>query len=152
VKGPPSYLYGRSDPGGVINQVTKAPLKDRYYSAEMIIGSYGLYRPQIDMGGALNESKTLTYRFNGMYESAESYRDGVKSRAHLPRADLRVGDEFNRTTLRFEAEYLYDRSPIDRGLVAIGNGVAPDSRQPLPGRSEPQDGDPAREGHPHPVA
>ena len=27
VKGPPSFLYGRADPGGVINQITKAPLK-----------------------------------------------------------------------------------------------------------------------------
>lgn len=42
VKGPPSYLYGRSDPGGVINQTTKAPLGHRYFSGEMIFGSYGL--------------------------------------------------------------------------------------------------------------
>jgi iron complex outermembrane receptor protein len=124
VKGPPSYLYGRSDPGGVINQVTKAPLKDRYYSAEMIIGSYGLYRPQVDMGGALNESKTLTYRFNGMYESAESYRDGVKSQ-RIFLAPTFGWEMSNRTTLRFEGEYLFDRSPIDRGLIAFGNGVAP---------------------------
>ena len=66
VKGPPSYLFGRSDPGGVINQITKAPLKNSYYSGEMIIGSYGLYRPTMDIGGPLNDSKTLTYRFNGM--------------------------------------------------------------------------------------
>ena len=31
VKGPPSYLYGRSDPGGVINQITKAPLRNSSY-------------------------------------------------------------------------------------------------------------------------
>lgn len=124
VKGPPSYLYGRSDPGGVINQVTKAPLKDRYYSAEMIVGSYGLYRPQIDIGGPLNESKTLTYRFNGMYESAESYRDGVKSQ-RIFLAPTFGWEMSNRTTLRFEGEYLFDRSPIDRGLIAFGNGVAP---------------------------
>lgn len=123
VKAPPSYLYGRSDPGGVINQITKAPLKTPYYSAEMLVGSYGLYRPQIDIGGPLNASKTLTYRFNGMYESAESYRDGVKTdRIFLAPT---FGWEFSsRTTFRFEGEYLYDRSPIDRGLVAIGNAPA----------------------------
>ncbi len=124
VKGPPSYLYGRSDPGGVINQVTKAPLKNRYYSAEMIVGSYGLYRPQIDIGGPLNESKTLTYRFNGMYESAESYRDGVKSQ-RIFLAPTFGWEMSSRTTLRFEGEYLFDRSPIDRNLIAFGNGVAP---------------------------
>ena len=124
VKGPPSYLFGRSDPGGVINQTTKAPLKSQYYSAEMIVGSYGLYRPQIDIGGPLNESKTVTYRFNGMYESAESYRDGVKSE-RIFLAPTFGWDISSRTNIRFEGEYLYDKSPIDRGLVAIGNGVAP---------------------------
>jgi iron complex outermembrane receptor protein len=124
VKGPPSYLYGRSDPGGVINQVTKAPLKNSYYAAEMIIGSYGLYRPQIDMGGALNESKTLTYRFNGMYESGGSYRDGVNTE-RIFLAPTFGWEMSSRTNLRFEAEYMYDRAPIDRGLVAFGNGVAP---------------------------
>ncbi len=124
VKGPPSYLYGRSDPGGVINQITKAPLKSRYYSAEMIVGSYGLYRPVIDVGGPLNESKTLTYRFNGMYESAESYRDGVKTQ-RIFLAPTFGWDISSRTTFRFEGEYLHDTSPIDRGLVALGTGVAP---------------------------
>jgi len=124
VKGPPSYLYGRSDPGGVINQITKAPLKEKYYSGEMIIGSYGLYRPQVDVGGPLNESKTLTYRFNGMYESADSYRDGVKTERFFL-APTFGWDLGSRTTFRFEGEYLYDKSPIDRGLVAFGNGVAP---------------------------
>lgn len=124
VKGPPSYLYGRSDPGGIINQVTKAPLRNSYYSAEMIVGSYGLYRPTIDIGGPLNESKTLTYRFNGMYESAESYRDGVKSE-RIFLAPTFGWEMSSRTTLRFEAEYMFNRAPIDRGLVAIGNGVAP---------------------------
>ncbi|ULA62083.1 MAG: Ferrichrome-iron receptor [Nitrospira sp.] len=124
VKGPPSFLYGRSDPSGIVNQTTKAPLKDPYYSAEMIVGSYNLYRPTIDIGGPLNESKTLTYRFNGLYESAESYREGVKSeRIFLtPTFGWEVS---SRTTIRFEGEYLYNKSPIDRGLVAFGGGVAP---------------------------
>lgn len=123
VKSPPSYLYGRSDPGGMIHQITKAPLKDPYYAAEMILGNYDLYRPQIDIGGPLNESKTLTYRFNGMYENAGSYREGVRSeRIFLaPTFGWELGP---RTTFRFEAEYLYDNRPIDRGLVAIGGGVA----------------------------
>lgn len=123
VKSPASFLYGRTDPGGVINQITKAPLKDPYYSAEMIVGSYNLYRPTVDIGGPLNDSKTLTYRFNGMYESSESYREGVKTdRLNLTPT---IGWEIDsRTTLRFEGEYLYDKSPIDRGIVAVGNRPA----------------------------
>lgn len=123
VKGPPSYLFGRSDPGGIINQITKDPLRSRYYSGEMIFGSYNLYRPTMDIGGPLNESKTLTYRFNGLYESAQSYREGVKSdRIFL--APTFGWEISSKTTFRFEGEYLYDKSPIDRGLVAVGSGPA----------------------------
>lgn len=124
VKGPPSYLYGRSDPGGVINQITKTPLRNPYYAAEMLFGSYNLYRPAIDIGGPLNASKTLTYRFNGMYESAESFREGVKTdRIFLaPTIGWEIGP---RTTFRFEGEYFYQKSPIDRGIVSLGSGPAP---------------------------
>ncbi len=123
VKGPPSYLYGRSDPGGVINQITKARLKNPYYAAEMLLGCYILYRPAIDVGGPLNESKSLTYRFNGLYESAESFREGVKTdRIFLaPTIGWEIGP---RTTLRFEGEYVYDKSPIDRGIVTLGGKSA----------------------------
>jgi len=123
IKGPPSYLYGRSDPGGVINQITKDPLRNRYYSGELIFGSYNLYRPNMDIGGPLNDSKTLTYRFNGVYENSGSYREGVKSeRVFLaPTFGWEAG---SRDTFRLELEYLYDRSPIDRGLVAVGDGPA----------------------------
>lgn len=124
VKGPPSYLYGRSDPGGVINQITKAPLGYRYFSGEMIFGSYGLYRPTIDIGGPLNESGNVTSRLNAVYESADSYRDGV----HTERVFVAptIGWALNaQTSLRLEGEYLHDKSPIDRGLVALGDGPAP---------------------------
>lgn len=124
VKGPPSYLYGRSDPGGIINQITKAPLANPYYSGEAIFGSYGLYRPTIDIGGPLNESRSVTYRLNAVYESANSYRNGVKSERVFIAPT--VGWALNgQTSIRLEGEYLYDKSPIDRGIVAVGNGPAP---------------------------
>lgn len=124
VKGPPSYLYGRSDPGGVINQITKAPLGHRYYSGEMIFGSYGLYRPTIDIGGPLNESGSITSRLNAVYESAGSYRQGVQTERFFiaPTIGWALSSQ---TSLRLEGEYLHDKSPIDRGIVAVGNGPAP---------------------------
>jgi len=124
VKGPPSYLYGRSDPGGVINQITKAPLRDRYFSGEMIFGSYGLYRPTIDIGGPLNESGSITSRLNAVYESADSYRNGVHTERFFvaPTIGWALSPQ---TSLRLEGEYLHDKSPIDRGIVAFGDGPAP---------------------------
>jgi iron complex outermembrane recepter protein len=124
LKGPASYLYGRSDPSGIMNLITKKPLADQYYASEFIVGSYNLYRPTIDMTGALNDSKSALYRFNGLYESAGSFREGVKSdRIFLaPSFSWTLG---SKTSLLFEGEYLYDNRVIDRGLTAIGRGVAP---------------------------
>lgn len=124
VKGPPSYLYGRSDPGGVINQITKAPLGYRYFSGEMVFGNYGLYRPTIDSGGPLNESGSVTSRLNAVYESTDSYRQGAHSERFFiaPTIGWALSSQ---TSLRLEGEYLHDKSPIDRGIVALGNGPAP---------------------------
>ncbi|MCE7914532.1 MAG: TonB-dependent receptor [Nitrosomonas sp. PRO4] len=124
VKGPPSYLYGRADPGGVINQITKAPLGYRYFSGEMTFGNYGLYRPTIDVGGPLNDSGSITSRLNAVYESADSYRNGVHSERFFvaPTIGWALSSQ---TSLRLEGEYLHDKSPIDRGIVALGNGPAP---------------------------
>jgi iron complex outermembrane receptor protein len=42
LKGPASVLYGNLEPGGVVNLVTKEPLPDPFYQAELSIGSYAL--------------------------------------------------------------------------------------------------------------
>lgn len=124
VKGPPSYLYGRADPGGVINQITKAPLAHRYFSGEMNFGSYEFYRPAIDVGGPLNESGSLTSRLNAVYESADSYRRGVHTERFFiaPTIGWKLSSQ---TSLRWEGEYMHNKFPIDRGIVALGNGPAP---------------------------
>lgn len=124
LKGPASFLYGRAAPGGIMNLITKKPLEEPYYSADLIFGSYNLYRPSIDVSGPLNASKSLLYRFNGLYESGGSFRDGVKHDRVFaaPSFSWTLG---SRTRLLFDMEYLYDDRVIDRGLPAIGRGVAP---------------------------
>lgn len=124
LKGPPSVLYGRSEPGGVINIQTKQPLASRYYSLETIFGSFGLYRPTIDATGPLNENKTLLYRFNGAYENSDSFRDFVNSSRWFaaPVLTWKIG---HNTTLTLEGEYLRDNRTIDRGIPAMGTRPAP---------------------------
>lgn len=124
LKGPPSVLYGRSEPGGIINLLTKQPLLVPYYSTDTIFGSYGLYRPTIDLSGPINNDKTALYRFNGAYENAESFRDLVRSQRWFaaPVFTWALGHD---TTLTLEGEYLRDRRTNDRGVPAIGTGPAP---------------------------
>ena len=69
LKGPGAILYGLSEPGGVINIVTKEPLDAPYYAVQQQIGSLADYRTTIDATGPLNTDKSLLYRVNMSYEN-----------------------------------------------------------------------------------
>ncbi len=69
LKGPGSILYGRAEPGGIINFVTKQPLDTPYYSLRQQFGSYDHYRTDIDATGPLTANKDLAYRFNLAYQT-----------------------------------------------------------------------------------
>ncbi len=69
LKGPGSILYGRAEPGGIINFVTKQPLDTPYYSLRQQFGSYDHYRTDIDATGPLTVNKDLAYRFNLAYQT-----------------------------------------------------------------------------------
>lgn len=75
LKGPSAMLYGRSEPGGLINVTTKKPSETPFYSLEQQFGSYDYYRTQWDATGPLNGDKTLLYRFSGSYQDNNSFRD-----------------------------------------------------------------------------
>lgn len=64
LKGPAAIQYGRVEPGGMVNVVTKKPLADAGYSLEQQLGSYGFSRTTADLTGPLNQDRTWLYRLN----------------------------------------------------------------------------------------
>ncbi|BCA54546.1 ligand-gated channel [Nitrospira sp. KM1] len=134
LKGPASVLYGRSEPGGIINIMTKQPQADRYASIDQIIGSFNYYRTMVDVTGPMNESKTLLFRINGAYENRESYRDFVEGQRYFI-APVFQWKASNNTTITLEGEYIHDRSTFDAGLPALGEGIAPLPRSRFLGES-----------------
>ncbi|MGP6433930.1 TonB-dependent siderophore receptor, partial [Pseudomonas paraglycinae] len=56
LKGPSAFLYGRGDPGGTFNIVTKQPLAERSLAIGTQYGSYGAKRSTFDATGALDEN------------------------------------------------------------------------------------------------
>ena len=75
----PAQLYGRMEPGGMINLTTKKPLDIPYYSLEQRFGSYDLYRTEWDATGPFTSDKSLLYRFTGSYQINNSFRDFVSN-------------------------------------------------------------------------
>lgn len=123
LKGPASILFGAAEPGGVINLVSKQPLRSPFYSLEGSVGSYRSVRVGADFSGPLNPERTALYRFNGYYKDAGSFRDFVSSEGVFfsPVVQLNLGQN---TTLTLNATYRNERRTTDDGFVAIENGVA----------------------------
>lgn len=124
LKGPASILYGRADPGGIINVVTKQPWATPYYSLQQQFGSYNFFRTTGDATGPLNQDKSLLYRFNFAYENSESFRDFVdrKTMFFAPVVQWKVSP---RTQITVELEYQHINTKSDGLIPALGNRPAP---------------------------
>ncbi|MGH8656432.1 MAG: TonB-dependent siderophore receptor, partial [Gammaproteobacteria bacterium] len=124
LKGLAAVLFGRVEPGGIINQVSKRPLPEPYYSLQQQFGSFDLYRTTVDATGPITKDRSLSYRLNLSYINSNSFRDNVfldrvfvsPSLAWRPRE----GTEVN-----LKLEYKNQDTIDDEGIPAIGNRPAP---------------------------
>jgi len=123
VKGP-AQLYGRTEPGGLVNITTKKPLDIPYYSLEQRFGSYDLYRTEWDATGPLNKDKTLLYRFTGSYQSNNSFRDFVANDRKLfaPSITWKPTDSTDAT---LDLQVVDQDFSADFGLPVINKRPAP---------------------------
>ncbi len=83
LKGPAGAIYGRIEPGGMVNLVMKKPQEDAHYSIQQQIGSFNMYQTTAEATGALNEDKTLLYRVDLDYKSDDTFVDTVYSKRSL---------------------------------------------------------------------
>ena len=88
LKGPASVLYGRAEPGGLINIVTKQPLEEERYVVEQQGNSWADYRTTLDATGPLTTDKSLLYRVNLSSEqlAASSSSPAVRTISSRPRS------------------------------------------------------------------
>jgi iron complex outermembrane receptor protein len=121
LKGPASILYGEIQPGGLINLVSKKPLAEPSYEAELQVGNWGFVRPRIDISELLTDDGRLRYRLNALYSTGESFRgfDQEDKRFFIaPVVSWKISD---RTDLTVSLEYTDDKRPVDLGLPAVGD-------------------------------
>lgn len=127
LRGPASTLYGRSDPGGTFNVVSKQPQAER----QLVIGSQmddqGMHRGTLDATGALDEAGRLSYRLNLIGEAGQTFRDHVEGERYgvTPMLSWQVSDA---TRVTLEADILRNNRPLDRGLTRYANQTGTPSR------------------------
>lgn len=123
LKGPGSILYGRTEPGGLVNFVTKQPLDTPYYSLNQQFGSFDLYRTNVDATGPLTANKDLAYRFNLGYQTNNTFQEfGSEERLFVaPSLRWNISDKTT-STLKVEYSNIKENG---RGLVPlVGNRPA----------------------------
>ncbi len=119
LKGPSGLLYGKSEPGGLVNMVSKKPTTQTQVSVSQDIGSNEHSRTVLDVSGSLNDAETLRARAifaKENYSSWRTYGDGTK-----PQTDRVVGGlvvEYDITENIMVSAH-YDRTK-DEGSVDSG--------------------------------
>jgi iron complex outermembrane receptor protein len=115
LKGPASALYGRFEPGGVINFVSKRPQEDFASEAVATVGDDDLARVGWDITGPMRGNGELLGRLNLAHEDSGSFRDLVDNRQTFvsPAVEWRPDAD---TSLLLRLEYLDRDAAFDRGL------------------------------------
>ena len=130
LKGPASALYGRGEPGGTVNILTRKPRFAPQYGIDLAVASHRTRRAAADLTGPL--SSTVAYRLGLAHQEGDSFRDVVHTERSYasPSIVWLAGAD---TTVSYEIEATRQRTPFDRGIPAIGGrldgpGALPVSR------------------------
>lgn len=120
LRGPATSLYGRGDPGGTFNVVSKQPLAEPNVTLGSQFDDQGMHRATLDATGPLDEEGRLAYRLNVLGEGGETFRDDVQTERYdvAPVLSWQVNDT---TRIVFEGDFMRNNHPLDRGLTRFAN-------------------------------
>ncbi|MBF8724058.1 TonB-dependent siderophore receptor [Pseudomonas guariconensis] len=118
LRGPATSLYGRGDPGGTFNAVSKQPLAEPKVTLGSQFDDQGMHRATLDATGPLSDDGRLAYRLNLLGEGGETFRDDVETERYdvAPVLSWQVNDT---TRIVFEGDFMRNNHPLDRGLTRL---------------------------------
>jgi catecholate siderophore receptor len=115
LKGPNAMMFGRGGGGGVVNRVTKEAEFRAFREATLLAGAHGNRRLAGDLDQPLNDR--VAVRLNAMYESTDSFRDGVGRDRYAFNPTLTYAPG-RRTRITLAYEHLRDTRVADRGITS----------------------------------
>ena len=78
LKGPSAGLYGQSEPGGLLNMVSKRPTSTPQYEVVGSMGSFERFQGAFDIGGPIDKNGEFLYRIVGLGRDSNSQTDFVQ--------------------------------------------------------------------------
>ncbi len=116
LKGPRSALFGRGEPGGTVNLVTKRPRFERAGDFRATYGRWDQLRFEGDFQTTAGANDEFGLRIVGFHEDAESFRETVETRrlGLYPSITWVASDA---TSVTYELEFTEQEIPFDRGVA-----------------------------------
>ena len=135
LRGPATMLYGRGDPGGTFNVVSKHPLAEPKVTLGSQLDDQGMQRATLDASGPLDEQGRLAYRLNVVGEGGDTFRDHVETERYgvTPVVTWQATDD---TKVIFEGDFMRNNHPLDRGLTRYANQKGTPSRDTFWGEKD----------------
>jgi iron complex outermembrane receptor protein len=114
IKGPAATTFGAASPGGLINMVTKKPLRESRHELTANVGSYDHRYLAFDSTGPVGKGERLLYRVNASGWDIGSFRENTFDEGYgvapsltwIPSAQTRVN---------LDVVYVDRQSVLDRG-------------------------------------
>ena len=116
LKGPRSALFGRGEPGGTVNLVTKRPEFQTAGDFRATYGRWNQMRFEGDVQTTAGSNEEFGLRIVGFHEDAESFRDTVET-ARFGLYPSITWDMSEATSVTYELEYTEQEIPFDRGVA-----------------------------------
>lgn len=122
LRGASGLLSGTGDPSGTINMVRKKPTSTFQGYVSAGLGSWDLYRTEVDVSGPLTSTGNVRGRAVAAYQQANSFTDYLQQEKTILYG-VAEADLSDSTLLTVGAEYLYNdpRGFSTTGLPVVDN-------------------------------
>ena len=120
VKGPDSVLFGRAQPGGLVNVVTRPILPQFAADLEETASQLGATRSTASVSGRLNKSGSLLLRTSGTWFADKTGRAFVRDRLGSGGLTL-IWHPSPRTQLGLSLNYQHQAWRNDYGVPSVGD-------------------------------
>jgi iron complex outermembrane recepter protein len=133
LKGPASVLYGQVAPGGIVNFTSKVASAEPVREAGVQVGSFGLVRGFVDVGGAVSSDGTWSARLPVLLSTRDDVQDFVGSERQFaaPSLTWSPSQDTQLTLLALYQRDEFDRTialPLEGTIRPNPNGRVPRSR------------------------
>ena len=121
LKGAGGFVYGFAPPGGVVNLISKRPTADFEATVSLQYRSANILRELIDIGGPLDKSGSVKFRFNAVNEQGTLY-NGAYNKDQMASLAL-TGDVTDRLSWNLDGFYQRTRQDNQVNSITINTGT-----------------------------